>query len=83
MSRDAVGFPLSPRDLVLDLREVAESKGGIRASLGVRPLYDDHSVLPDPIKPETLWSCMQCMACVEICPVGIEHVPISSSCGAT
>ena len=32
---------------------------------------------PDPgIAPETLWSCMQCMACVEICPVGIEHVPI-------
>ena len=34
------------------------------------------SILGDPIKPETLWSCMQCMACVEICPVGIEHVPI-------
>jgi Fe-S oxidoreductase len=32
---------------------------------------------PDPgIAPETLWSCMQCMACVEICPVGIEHVPV-------
>jgi Fe-S oxidoreductase/nitrate reductase gamma subunit len=32
---------------------------------------------PDPgIPPETLWSCMQCMACVEICPVGIEHVPV-------
>ena len=32
---------------------------------------------PDPgIAPETLWSCMQCMACVEICPVGIEHVPM-------
>ena len=28
------------------------------------------------IRPDTLWSCMQCMACVEICPVGIEHVPI-------
>jgi Fe-S oxidoreductase/nitrate reductase gamma subunit len=32
---------------------------------------------PDPgIAPDTLWSCMQCMACVEICPVGIEHVPV-------
>ena len=32
---------------------------------------------PEPqIASDTLWSCMQCMACVEICPVGIEHVPI-------
>ncbi len=28
------------------------------------------------IRPDTIWSCTQCMACVEICPVGIEHVPI-------
>ena len=59
------GYPLSPRDLVLDLREVAWH------SFEGKP-----SVLGDPIRPETLWSCMQCMACVEICPVGIEHVPM-------
>ncbi len=73
----ASGYPLSPRDLILDLREVAEGSLGVRASLDVEPLYDpDGSILGDPIRPETLWSCMQCMACVEICPVGIEHVPI-------
>lgn len=59
------GYPLSPRDLILDLREVAWH------SFEGKP-----SILGDPIRPETLWSCMQCMACVEICPVGIEHVPI-------
>jgi Fe-S oxidoreductase/nitrate reductase gamma subunit len=58
------GYPLSPRDLILDLREVAAGALG------------PASILGDPIRPETLWSCMQCMACVEICPVGIEHVPI-------
>lgn len=73
----ASGYPLSPRDLILDLREVAEGSLGIRAALEVSPLYDaDASLHGDPIRPETLWSCMQCMACVEICPVGIEHVPI-------
>jgi Fe-S oxidoreductase len=73
----ATGYPLSPRDLVLDLREVAEGAIGLRDAVGVGPLYDaSTSILGDPIKPETLWSCMQCMACVEICPVGIEHVPI-------
>ena len=73
----ASGYPLSPRDLVLDLREVAEGSIGLRASLGIGPRFDPgDSVLGDPIRPETLWSCMQCMACVEICPVGIEHVPL-------
>ncbi len=73
----ASGYPLSPRDLILDLREVAEGSLGVRASLDIQPLYDSkQSILGDPIRPETLWSCMQCMACVEICPVGIEHVPI-------
>ncbi len=71
------GYPLSPRDLVLDLREYAEGAMGIRRSLGVEPLHDpDGPILGDPIRPETLWSCTQCMACIEICPVGIEHVPM-------
>ena len=34
----ASGYPLSPRDLVLDLREVAEGSIGIRAALGIAPL---------------------------------------------
>ena len=73
----ASGYPLSPRDLILDLREFAEGSMGIRAGLGVEPLFEEKaSILGNPIRPETLWSCMQCMACVEICPVGIEHVPI-------
>ena len=60
------GYPLSPRDLILDLREVAWRSR----------VEERRPVLGDPIRPETLWSCTQCMACVEICPVGIEHVPI-------
>ena len=73
----ASGYPLSPRDLVLDLREQAEGTFGIRGWLTVPPLFaSDANLLGNPIRPETVWSCMQCMACVEICPVGIEHVPI-------
>jgi Fe-S oxidoreductase len=73
----ATGYPLSPRDLILDLREQSEGTFGIRASLGVEPLFaPDAGLIGSPIRPETVWSCMQCMACVEICPVGIEHVPI-------
>lgn len=60
---NASGYPLSPRDVILDLRELAGHEG-LQAKIGER------------IRPETIWSCTQCMACVEICPVGIEHVPI-------
>ena len=57
------GTPLSPRDLILDLR-IAQA--------------DDVTgpLTPDIIAPAALWSCTQCNACVDICPVGIEHVPI-------
>jgi Fe-S oxidoreductase/nitrate reductase gamma subunit len=63
----AGGYPLSPRDVILDLRELASAEGAIA---------EGRLLVPDPILAETLWSCTQCMACVEICPVGIEHVPI-------
>ncbi len=77
----AAGHPLSPRDLILDLREAAESALGAHAALGlgtavVPPPSGDRLVLGNPIRPASVWSCTQCMACVEICPVGIEHVPI-------
>jgi Fe-S oxidoreductase/nitrate reductase gamma subunit len=57
----ATGKPLSPRDVVLDLRDVLRA-GDLQA--------------PSPIAPATIWSCMQCNACVEVCPVGIEQAPI-------
>jgi Fe-S oxidoreductase len=73
----ASGYPLSPRDLILDLREHAEGALGIRRTLGIPPLHGEREdLIGNTIRPETLWSCFQCMACVEICPVGIEHVPI-------
>ena len=63
----ASGRPLSPRDVVLDLHE--QARHGATGCEG--------SVIgPDGIREETLWSCMQCNACVEACPVGIEQAPI-------
>ncbi len=57
----ATGYPLSPRDLILDLRTANKD-----ASAGSTPI---EMVIPD----ETLWSCRSCGACQEICPVGVEH----------
>jgi Fe-S oxidoreductase len=63
----ASGAPLAPRQLILDIRDrlydhPQEQRGGDGSK-------------PPLISDEVLWSCTTCMACVEACPVGIEHVP--------
>jgi Fe-S oxidoreductase/nitrate reductase gamma subunit len=125
----ATGRPLSPRDVVLELREQANAamkEVGVGGVLGVlirgqeagkphpaQPAEPPASGLAHPAQPaepaasglahpaqpaepaasglgayarpvvrddgvhaDTVWSCMQCNACVEACPVGIEQAPI-------
>ncbi len=70
-----MGAPLSPRDVILSLREFANAT----LESGVLPAaaeLDVHGKAPGQVAMETLWSCRTCMACVEICPVAVEHVPI-------
>ena len=71
------GTPLSPRDLILDMRTFVNNSSG-----GVTEWFEQkieggkkHKVIAGGvISKETLWSCTSCMACVEACPVGIEHL---------
>ena len=71
----AVGAPLSPRDVILSLREFANRTLESRV-LPQEAELDVHGKGPGQVAMETLWSCRTCMACVEICPVAVEHVPI-------
>ncbi|MBV9425626.1 MAG: (Fe-S)-binding protein [Solirubrobacterales bacterium] len=83
---NATGRPLSPRDVILELREQANhafTAGGIGGVLG--GLINEQAngdgftagvIGEDGVRTETVWSCMQCNACVEACPVGIEQAPI-------
>ncbi|GIH05878.1 Fe-S oxidoreductase [Rhizocola hellebori] len=66
------GKPLSPKLLVLSLRDHAYAKlqGGKETE---RPLIGGADEL-GVIDPDVLWSCTTCGACVEQCPVDIEHV---------
>jgi len=78
----AAGTTLSPRDLILDLRTLAGDALGTPEFLGQRfragskwpENTDGVDVAEKLIRPETLWSCTTCMACMEACPVGIEHL---------
>jgi Fe-S oxidoreductase len=71
----AVGAPLSPRDVILSLREFANATLE-SATLPAAAELSVHGKAPGQVAMETLWACRTCMACVEICPVAVEHVPI-------
>jgi Fe-S oxidoreductase len=82
----ATGKPLSPKQVILDLRDHAFAK----APYLLADSDEDREKLPDAVKqeaerplvgkdggvidPDVIWSCTNCGACVEECPVDIEHI---------
>jgi Fe-S oxidoreductase len=66
------GKPLNPKLVITALRDqmFAESDRLINGNEG----QEAKSLVPDVIDPDVLWSCTTCGACVEECPVDIEHV---------
>jgi Fe-S oxidoreductase len=83
----ATGKPLSPKQVILDLRDHAFAKAPY-----ILATEEEREKLPDAVKaeaerplvgtkaengvidPDVLWSCTNCGACVEECPVDIEHI---------
>ena len=78
----AAGQPLNPKKLIQDL--VAGQSSRSDADYAGSPYpgipIGQHSgapkdpIVPDLIEAQTLWSCTTCRACVEECPMLIEHV---------
>jgi Fe-S oxidoreductase len=82
----ATGKPLSPKQVILDLRDHAFAK----APYLLAASDEEREKLPDAVKqeaerplvgkdggvidPDVIWSCTNCGACVEECPVDIEHI---------
>ncbi len=65
--------PLSPKLLIMDLRDALMSQGD-RPAVGPQAGSSPATPVPDVISQDVLWSCTTCGACVEQCPVDIEHV---------
>ena len=62
----AAGLPLNPKTLITDLRDhLIETTHGTA----------ERSLIGGVIAEETLWACTTCHACMDVCPVHIEHVP--------
>jgi Fe-S oxidoreductase len=82
----ATGKPLSPKQVILDLRDHAFAKAPwlLAASDAERDKLPDAAKAEAErplvgkdggvIDPDVIWSCTNCGACVEECPVDIEHI---------
>lgn len=69
------GKLLSPRKIMMDTRDRLEEVGKNIDKHGKD--YDDgKTLLNDYIKPEELWACTTCNACVDACPVNIDPLSI-------
>lgn len=68
------GKKLSPRKILMDLRDHVEIVGKDKAKN--KDKLDEGKSLFDYITPEELWACTTCNACTQECPVNIDHVNI-------
>jgi Fe-S oxidoreductase len=81
------GKPLSPRDVVHNLKEHLLEAGptALKAKISASPETSTEGQ-PDPpenqdmamigkvVTEQEIWDCTTCGACQEVCPVGVEHV---------
>ena len=71
------GKKLSPRKVMMDVRDRAEEVGhNLEDGKMTRENYDDGKSLFDRITPEELHACTTCNACVEACPILINPLDI-------
>ncbi len=69
------GQPLSPMAIVQNLKTYMNHAGPLIIA-GKDPAEElEKPLVGGYISDESLWACRTCMACVEECPVMIEHVP--------
>ncbi|MBU1101328.1 MAG: 4Fe-4S dicluster domain-containing protein [Bacteroidetes bacterium] len=69
------GKPLSPRKIIENIRERTQEKAPlILAGNEENTAVLENTLVNNYITADELWSCTTCMACVQECPVTIEHV---------
>ena len=70
------GKPLSPRKVIVDTRRRTAEKSPVllAGTAETEQTIAGNTLLDHYLTEDELWSCTTCMACVNECPVMIEHV---------
>jgi len=71
---NTTGKLLNPKLIVTKIRRRASDKGPVLAEKKEQDPMLDINLVPDYISPQELWACTTCRACVQECPVMIDHV---------
>ncbi len=69
-----VGKSLSPREVIVQIRKRTKDKAHLLADGIENEEVMNKTLVHDYIPDLNLWQCTTCMACVQECPVMIEHV---------
>ena len=69
------GKKLSPRKIMMDVRDRAEELGALVRSQGVEAT-DGKGLISDYITAEEIWACTTCNACTEACPVNNDPLAV-------
>jgi Fe-S oxidoreductase len=67
------GKVLSPKQIIVDIRHLLEEQ--VPALLPTTHRPEQPTPLIEGVGTEPIWDCVTCGACMEECPVFIEHVP--------
>ena len=69
--------PLNPRLVIHDIKVNLLKNGPLmfRNKDSVLPLIGDGQEQEGSVSEDVIWECTTCGACMEVCPVSIEHVP--------
>jgi Fe-S oxidoreductase len=71
----ATGKELSPKLLIMGLRDHLFAEGpAAAAALAAGGQADSPPLVPGAVSDEVVWDCVTCGACVQECPVSIEHI---------
>ncbi|MDD2666592.1 MAG: (Fe-S)-binding protein [Methanocellales archaeon] len=69
--------PLNPQRVIHDIKVNLLKNGPLmlRNKDPILPLISDGQEQDGSISEEVIWECTTCGACMEVCPLAIEHVP--------
>ena len=69
-----VGKTLSPREIIVSIRHRTKDKAPLLVEGKSEGEQFQKTLVHDYVTDKVLWQCTTCMACVQECPVMIEHL---------
>jgi Fe-S oxidoreductase len=70
------GKPLKPRELIMEVGSYMQRQAGLPAWSVPVQVPEVANLIGDVVSEDEIWDCTSCRACMEQCPVRIEHVPL-------